>query len=205
MADMRPPIESGCPDPFQYMHPLMIKNFGNWKYHDRPRPGVLHHVAHSGDEIWTVRVGTQRQLGTYELNLLCDIIDKFGEGFVRFTIRSNMEIMVSKKEKVEPLIQAFEDAGYPVGGTGPSVTMISHTQGWLHCDIPGTDAAGVVKSLMDELYDEFKKEDMPNRVHITTSCCQINCGGQGDIAINIQHTKPPKINHDLVANVCERP
>ena len=46
---------------------------------------------------------------------------------------------------------------------------------------------------------------MPNRVHITTSCCQINCGGQGDIAINVQHTKPPKINHDLVANVCERP
>ena len=63
------------------MHPLMIKNFGNWKYHDRPRPGVLHHVAHSGDEIWTVRVGTQRQLGPYELNLLCDIIDKFGEGY----------------------------------------------------------------------------------------------------------------------------
>jgi hypothetical protein len=30
MADMRPPIESGCPDPFQYMHPLMIKNYGNW-------------------------------------------------------------------------------------------------------------------------------------------------------------------------------
>ena len=40
---------------------------------------------------------------------------------------------------------------------------------------------------------------------MTTSCCQINCGGQGDIAINIQHTKPPKINHDLVSNVCERP
>jgi len=46
---------------------------------------------------------------------------------------------------------------------------------------------------------------MPNRVRITTSCCQINCGGQGDIAINIQHTKPPRINHDLVANLCERP
>ena len=29
--------------------------------------------------------------------------------------------------------------------------------------------------------------------------------GQADIAIIIQHTKPPKINHDLVANVCERP
>jgi Fe-S-cluster-containing hydrogenase component 2 len=46
---------------------------------------------------------------------------------------------------------------------------------------------------------------MPNRVHMSTSCCEINCGGQADIAIVIQHTKPPKINHDLVANVCERP
>ena len=53
--------------------------------------------------------------------------------------------------------------------------------------------------------DDFKSCNMPNRVHITTSCCQINCGGQGDIAINVQHTKPPKINHDLVANICERP
>ena len=50
-APPRTPIESGCPDGFQYMHPLMIKNYGNWKYHDRPRPGVLHHVAYSGDEI----------------------------------------------------------------------------------------------------------------------------------------------------------
>jgi sulfite reductase beta subunit len=206
MADKpRQPLETGTPDGFQYMHPIFIKNFGSWKYHERPRPGVLHHVAKSGDEVWTVRVGTQRQLGPYEINLLCDIIDKFADGYVRFTIRSNMEIMVTEESKIEPLIKAFEDAGYPVGGTGPSVTMISHTQGWLHCDIPGTDASGVVKALMDELYDDFKTEQMPNRVHITTSCCQINCGGQGDIAINVQHTKPPKINHDLVANACERP
>ena len=113
--------------------------------------------------------------------------------------------MVSSADKVDPLIKAYEDLGYIVGGTGNSVTMISHTQGWLHCDIPGTDASGVVKAMMDELIEDFKTENMPNRVHITTSCCQINCGGQGDIAINIQHTKPPKIKHDLVANVCERP
>jgi sulfite reductase beta subunit len=83
--------------------------------------------------------------------------------------------------------------------------MIAHTQGWLHCDIPGTDASGAVKALMDELHHEFINEEMPNRVKITTSCCEINCGGQGDIAIVIQHTKPPKINHEQVANVCERP
>ncbi len=206
MSDQpRMPIESGTPDHFQYMHPTLRKNYGQWAYHDRPRPGVLHHVSKNGDEVWTVKTGSARQLDILTLRTICDIADEFCDGHLRFTMRGNMEFMVTDESKVEPLIKRVEEAGFPVGGTGNSVTMLSHTQGWLHCDIPGTDASGVVKALMDELYDEFVAEEMPNRVHITTSCCQINCGGQGDIAINVQHTKPPKINHDLVANACERP
>ena len=205
MADMREPIESGCPDGFQYMHPAMRKNFGMWKYHEDPQPGVLKHVSKTGDVVYTVKAGTQRILDVYTIRKLTAIGDKFADGYIRFTIRSNIEYTVSDEAKVQPLIKALEDEGFVVGGTRNSVAMISHTQGWLHCDIPGTDASGVVKSMMDELIDEFKQWNMPNRVHITTSCCQINCGGQGDIAINIQHTKPPKIAHDLVANVCERP
>jgi len=201
----RRPDEHGVPDPFPQMHPLLRKNYGNWDWHDRPRPGVLHHVAKGGDEVWTVRAGTQRQMDVHTIRELCEFADEFADGHMRFTSRSNVEFMVSALEKTVPLIEKLTDAGYPVGGTGNSMSMISHTQGWLHCDIPGTDASGVVKSLMDELHGEFIKEEMPNRVRMTTSCCQINCGGQGDIAINVQYTKPPKINHDLVANVCERP
>ncbi|MDH3335345.1 MAG: dissimilatory-type sulfite reductase subunit beta [Rhodospirillaceae bacterium] len=201
----RMPDECGVPDPHQYMHPVMKKNYGAWDWHDRPQVGVLHHVAKSGDEVWTVKAGTQRQMDIHTIRKLCDIADEFADGHVRFTTRSNIEYTVSDESKVEPLIKKLEGEGFPVGGTGNSVSMISHTQGWLHCDIPGTDASGVVKSLMDAMYHEFKHEEMPNRVKITTSCCQINCGGQGDIAINIQHTKPPIINHDLVSNMCERP
>lgn len=201
----RMPIETGVPDPMQYMHPTLRRNFGQWAYHDRPRPGVLRHSSKNGEIIWTIRAGTQRQMDVFTIRKLADIADDYADGHVRFTMRSNIEFMVDDESKVKPLIEKLEKEGFPVGGTGPSVSMIAHTQGWLHCDIPGTDASGVVKSLMDELIDEFKAEEMPNRVHLTTSCCQINCGGQGDIAINVQHTKPPKINHDLVANVCERP
>ena len=89
--EMREPIETGCPDPFQYMHPVMRKNFGLWDYHEHPRPGVLRHVAKSGDEIWTVRVGTQRILDVYSLRELCDIGDEYADGFIHFTIRSNLE------------------------------------------------------------------------------------------------------------------
>ena len=205
MTQVRTPIESGVPDHFQYMHPLLKKNYGNWDWHDRPRPGVLHHVAIDGDEVWTVRAGTQRQMDVHTIRKLCDIADQYAEGYVRFTIRSNIEFMLSHHHMVQPLINKLMEEGFPIGGTGNSVSMIAHTQGFLHCDIPASDASGVAKSLMDELHQEFIREEMPNRVRITTSCCQINCGGQGDISINIQHTKPPRINHDLVAGVCERP
>ncbi len=205
MSKHREAIESGVPDPFPMMHPMMRKNYGNWDWHDRPRPGVLRHVSKNGDAIWTVKAGTQRQMDVHTIRLLCDIGDEYADGFVRFTSRSNIEYMVDDEAKVAPLIDKLIEEGFPVGGTGNSVSMISHTQGWLHCDIPGTDASGVTKSIMDELYEEFVNEQMPNRVKLTTSCCQINCGGQGDIAINVQHTKPPKIDHDLVSKVCERP
>jgi sulfite reductase beta subunit len=141
----------------------------------------------------------------YTIRKLCDIVDKFGEGFMRFTMRSNVEIAVSSAAKVDPLIAELEKNGFPVGGTGNSVSMVAHTQGWLHCDIPGTDASGVVKSMMDNLIDEYRHERMPNRVKLSTSCCEINCGGQADIAVVVQYTKPPKINHDLVSAICERP
>jgi sulfite reductase beta subunit len=205
MSQPREATESGVPDPFPMMHPVMKENYGQWDWHERPRPGVLRHVAKGGASIWTVKAGTARQMDVHTIRLLCDIGDEFADGYVRFTTRSNIEYMVDDESKVAPLIDKLTGEGFPVGGTGNSVSMISHTQGWLHCDIPGTDASGVTKSIMDELYDEFVNEEMPNRVKLTTSCCQINCGGQGDIAINIQHTKPPKIDHDLVSKVCERP
>jgi sulfite reductase beta subunit len=198
-------IESGTPDPMPYMHPVMKNNYGKWVYHSHPKPGVLYHRAANGDQVWTVKAGTQRQMDHYTIRKLADIADQFADGYVRFTTRSNIEYMVSDQAKVEPLIKALTDNGFPVGGTANSVSMIAHTQGWLHCDIPGTDASGAVKALMDDLYSEFVNCEMPNRVKLSTSCCEINCGGQADIAIVIQHTKPPKINHDLVANICERP
>jgi sulfite reductase beta subunit len=203
-AQVRKPVE-GFLDNKKFLHPKFAANYGNWKYHDRPRPGVLHHVSHTGDEVWSVKAGTQRQMDHYTIRKLCDIVDNFAEGFMRFTMRSNVEIAVSSAAKVDPLIAELEKNGFPVGGTGNSVSMVAHTQGWLHCDIPGTDASGVVKSMMDNLIDEYRHERMPNRVKLSTSCCEINCGGQADIAVVVQYTKPPKINHDLVSAICERP
>ena len=61
-VQMRRPKESGVPDNKKYLHPVVEKNYGDWKYHDLPRPGVLHHVAHGVEEVWSVRSCTQRKI-----------------------------------------------------------------------------------------------------------------------------------------------
>ena len=198
-------VESGPPDPMKFLHPMCIKNYGKWKYHERPRPGVLMHVAESGDVLYTVRAATQRQVTVDTVRFICDLADKYSEGHIRFTMRNNIEFHLTDESLIEPLIMELEQAGHPIGGTGNSISAMNHTQGWLHCDIPATDASGVNKSIMDVLFEDFIKEEMPNRVRLSTSCCEINCGGQADLAVIVQHTRPPRINHDILNNICERP
>lgn len=198
-------IESGPHTYEEALHPVSKKNYGQWAYHEIPRPGVLKHVAHSGDVLYTVRGGTPRQDSVDFIRRLCDVADKYTDGYLRFTTRNNVEFMTPDESKVEPMIRELEGMGIPVGGVGPCITNIAHTQGWLHCDIPATDASGVVKSMMDNLFDDFKTLRFPNKVRLSTSCCSINCGGQSDIAIVIKHTRPPRINHNILANICELP
>ena len=198
-------VESGPYDYHEGLHPVMVKNYGKWQYHEEPKPGVLKHVAENGDMLWTVRAGTPRQDSVDFVRRLCDVADKYTDGFLRFTVRSNVEYMTPDEDTVQLLIDELEGMGLPVGGTGPTVSQMAHTQGWLHCDIPSSDAAGVVKALMDELIDEFKGMNMPNKVKLVTQCCELNCGGQGDIMIIVKHTRPPRINHEILSEICELP
>jgi sulfite reductase beta subunit len=199
------PRNLGAPDYTQHLHPSMAENYGKWDYHERLQPGVLRYVAESGDSLYVVRAGSPRTMSPATVYKLCDIADRLCDGFLRFTTRANVEFSTDKEENVQPLIEAIkEELGFPIGGTGPSVSNIVHTQGWLHCNLPGTDAAGAVKSLMDDLIHEFENEEMPNRVHLSTSCCQINCGSHADISVIVQHHHAPRIDHNNMM-ICELP
>ena len=53
-------VDIGPPNYEQFLPPIIKKNYGQWKYHEIPRPGVLVHVAESGDKLYSVRAGTAR-------------------------------------------------------------------------------------------------------------------------------------------------
>src|SRR5512142_1523964 len=110
----------GPPDFRKFLPPIITKNYGQWRYHEVLKPGVLVHVAESGDKLYTVRAGTPRLLSIQTIRELCDIADRHCGGYVRFTSRHNMEFLLTDPLKVEPLIAELAAKGFPVGGTANS-------------------------------------------------------------------------------------
>ena len=174
----------------------------------------LLHVAETGDKVFTVRVGGARLMSTLLIREICEIADKHCDGYVRFTTRNNIEFMVDDEAKVEPLIKdlesrKFKGGGFkfPVGGTGAGITNIVHTQGWIHCHTPATDASGPVKATMDVLFDDFKSMRMPAHLRVSLACCLNMCGAVhcSDIAILGYHRKPPMLDHEYLDKMCEIP
>lgn len=197
----------GPPHYSEFLHPLIKANYGKWKYHETLKPGVLAHVAESGDVIYTVRAASPRLISVDFVREMCDLADKYAEGYLRFTSRNNIEFLLANKENIDPLIQELNDKGIPVGGTKNAISNIIHTQGWVHCHSSATDASGLVKVIMDELAEYFTSMKLPHKLRIAVACCLNMCGAVhcSDIAILGVHRTPPKIEHDTLSKRCEIP
>lgn len=198
----------------EFYPPVIKKNKGEWDYHEIVKPGVLKHVALSGDVVYTVRVGAARLMSVTHIREICEIADKHCGGHLRFTTRNNVEFMVETEAALNGLIADLESrkfAGgsfkFPIGGTGACVSNIVHTQGYVHCHTPATDASGPVKAVMDEMFAYFQSMTLPAMVRISLACCLNMCGAVhcSDIGIVGIHRKPPIVEHDRLDNICEVP
>ncbi len=203
------------PKKYDTYFPEVIKNnFGKWLYHEILEPGILVHVAESGDKVYTVRCGGTRTTSVSNIREICDIADKYCKGFVRFTTRNNIEFMVDNEADLAALkadlpTRKFPGGSFkfPIGGTGAGISNIVHTQGWIHCHTPATDASGPVKCVMDEVFADFQDHRMPAPVRISLACCLNMCGAVhcSDIGIVGIHRKPPMIDHEWTDQLCEIP
>ena len=198
----------------QFYPEIIKKNKGKWSHHEILEPGILVHVAENGDEVFTVRCGGARLMSSTHVQEICDIADKHCDGKLRFTTRNNIEFMVDSKDKVDALKADLEqrkfDGGsykFPIGGTGAGISNIVHTQGWIHCHTPATDASGTVKATMDEVFSDFQDMRLPAKLKISMACCLNMCGAVhcSDIAILGYHRKPPILDHEYLDKVCEVP
>jgi sulfite reductase beta subunit len=204
----------GPPHYWQFLPPVIQRNYGKWKSHEILQPGVLKYTSETGEVVYVVRCGTPRLETTDYMREICEIADKYCDGYVRWTTRNNIEFHVTDEEKLRGLIEDLKSRKFPggsykfpIGGTGASVTNIVHTQGWIHCHTPATDASGVVKAIMDELFEYFGSHRLPAQVRIALACCLNMCGAVhcSDIAVVGIHRKPPMVEDDRLEKVCEIP
>lgn len=198
----------GPPDFRELIPPIIKENYGNWKYHTVPRPGVLKHVSHTGAVLHSVRVASPRLVSSEFIREISDIAEKFCGGFLRFTTRNNVEFLVSDESQLQPLIDHLDAKDYLIGGVGLSVSNVVHTQGWIHCKSAVTDASGITKSIMDKMADYFTgKIQVPAKLRIAVACCVNMCGAChcSDISIVGIHRSVPVVNDELASKICEIP
>ena len=84
----------------EFYPPVIKKNKGQWDYHEIVKPGVLKHVALSGDVVYTVRVGGARLMSVTHVREICAIAEKHCGGHLRFTTRNNEIGRASCRERV---------------------------------------------------------------------------------------------------------
>jgi dissimilatory sulfite reductase beta subunit len=197
----------GPPKFDKFLPPIIKDNYGKWKYHEILEPGVLVHVSESGAKVFSVRGGSGRLVTTDFIKEVCGLADQFCDGYLRFTSRNNIEFLLTDQGKIAGLKDACAKMGIPIGGTGHSVTSIVHTQGWVHCHTPAIDASGIVKAVMDDLFEYFGSHKLPAQVRIALACCLNMCGAVhcSDIAILGIHRTPPKVDHERLRHLCEIP
>ncbi len=204
----------GPPHFAQFFPEVIKKNYGKWAKHEIVSPGVIKYTSETGDIVFSVRCATPRLITTSLIREICEIADKYSEGCVRWTTRNNIEFHVTDEESLRALLddlrgRKFAGGSYkfPVGGTGACVTNIVHTQGWVHCHTPAIDASGVVKAVMDDVFEYFQSMKLPAQVRIALACCLNMCGAVhcSDIAILGIHRKPPLVEDERINGVCEIP
>ncbi len=197
----------GPPHYSKFLPPVIEKNYGKWKYHEEHSAGVMVHVGESGDKLFTVRVASPRILATQSIRDICEIADKYCDSHIRFTTRNNVEFLVSDESKVDPLVKELKDKKYMIGGIGPRISNVVHTQGWVHCHSAATDASGLVKAMMDELGEYFTDKETPAKVRLAVACCVNMCGAVhcSDIALVGVHKTAPRILDEGIKNMCEIP
>jgi sulfite reductase beta subunit len=99
-------IDIGPPDYRKNLPPVIKENYGQWRYHERVKPGVLKHVSESGAELYSIRVGSPRLVSVDFIRDICALADEFCEGYLRFTSRNNIEFLTADAAMVDPLIEA---------------------------------------------------------------------------------------------------
>lgn len=105
-----------------------------------------------------------------QMNIISDIADRYGRGYVSLTSRMGIEIPWVPKDKLDAAVEELKSAGLVVGSTGPSVRAIVSCKGTV-CRYGLEDT----QELCRQLDQAFYGMPMPAKFKIGITGCPNNC------------------------------
>lgn len=173
-----------------------------WRSHRHLAPGILEHTGENGEKCLTVRIilPPDGLLAGRSLRLLAGWIRKYALTG-RKTSRQGFELVGVREERLQELLDEIRQAGYLVGGTGPSLHQIKCCIGFVHCQTAAVDSPSLAQALAEELEEEFGQWHLPGPLKISVAGCPNGCGGavEADIGLTGVFKNPPQIDYQALA------
>lgn len=113
-------------------------------------------------------------LNTVESKKVSEIAEKYGRGYVSYTVRLTVEIPWIKYEDVENVKRELKEVGLVVGGTGPRVRPIVACKGTV-CVFGRLDTQEFARELHQRFYEGYYDVALPHKFKIGIGGCPNNC------------------------------
>jgi len=113
-------------------------------------------------------------LNTVESKKVSEIAEKYGRGYVSYTVRLTVEIPWIKYDHVENVKRELQEVGLVVGGTGPRVRPIVACKGTV-CVFGRLDTQEFARELHQRFYEGYYDVALPHKFKIGIGGCPNNC------------------------------
>ncbi|MFZ5558878.1 MAG: dissimilatory-type sulfite reductase subunit alpha [Pseudomonadota bacterium] len=113
---------------------------------------------------------------TATLRKLCYIWERYGSGLIALHGQSG-DIMFqgATTENVQPAFDAFNDAGFDLGGAGPALRTSMSCVGAARCEMSCYDEARALRSVINANLDDMHRPALPYKFKFKFSGCPNDC------------------------------
>ena len=113
-------------------------------------------------------------LNTAQSKKVAEIAEKYGRGYVSYTVRLTVEIPWIKYEDVQEVQRELAEVGLVVGGTGPRVRPIVACKGTV-CVFGRLDTQEFAREIHEKFYKGYYDVALPHKFKIGIGGCPNNC------------------------------
>ena len=159
---------------------------------------------HTKDGNFSMRIITVNGvLTSKQMQNLCEVAEKFGNGKISFTSRLTVELPGIKYEDIETVKEYVAKDGMSTGGTGSKVRPVVACKGTV-CHFGNIDTQGIAAKIHHDYYEGWRQVTLPHKFKIAVGGCPNNCvkPDLNDIGIIGQRTPVPLSDKCRGCNIC---